>query len=110
MFSCLQFLQQWKHTRKQFAFPARQLEREKMNIAVKECRHILARAEDVVLLQNAHDDSGIGHAGDLDIRKIVLDPEALFQRNFKRLDAGASGMDESAIDVEEKQAVLDFGF
>src|SRR5438477_9511215 len=62
-----EFLEQLKNARKQFPFPARQFERKKMHVAVEERGDVLVRRWDFVFLQNADDDAGIGHAGDLNV-------------------------------------------
>src|SRR6266478_5063657 len=107
LFSRLQFPEQFEHAGKQIAFAARQLEREKMHVAVEKRGHVFVGCQDFVLPQNAENDSGIGHAGDLDVVQIVVNSVALGQRELERVHARAARMHQCAVNIEEKKALCD---
>ena len=77
MFSRFEFFKELKHSGKKIAFAAWQFEREKVDITVEKCGDVVSGRRNFVFVQDADDDSGIGHAGDFDIVKIVLDVETL---------------------------------
>ena len=66
---------------------------------------VFGRYRNFVLVQDAGDDAGIGHAGDLDVAQVVLDSVALGEDALEGLDAGAAGMDQGAVNVEEEKAL-----
>src|SRR5438309_8165689 len=106
MFSCFQSFEQLEHAGKKVAFAARQFERKKMDVTVEKGGDVFGRRWDFVFLQDADDDSGIGHAGDFDAVKVVMDAEALCERKFECLNTGAPGMNQGAVDIEKKKALL----
>ena len=58
-----------------------------------------------MLVQDAEDDSRVGHACNLDVVKIVIDSEPLFKCKYQRVDARAARVDQRAVDVEEKKSL-----
>src|SRR5438270_6569349 len=106
MFSRFQLFKELKHARKKIAFATWQFEREKMDVTVKKCGDVVGGGRDFVFVQDADDDSGIGHAGDFDIVEVVLGAEALGECKLERLNPGAAGMNQGAVDVEKEEAVL----
>src|ERR1700736_2821753 len=79
-----------------------------MDVTVEKRGDVFGGRWDFVFLQDADDDSGIGHAGDFDIVKIVGDFEAFGQPELERLDSGAPGMNQGAVDIEKEQALTHF--
>src|ERR1700731_885054 len=77
MLAHFELIQQLKDAWQEVAFAARQFERKKMDVTIEKRGDIFGGRWDFVFLQDADDDSGIGHAGDFDIVKVVLDAEAL---------------------------------
>src|SRR2546421_8245976 len=77
-----------------------------MHVAIQECRDVFRRGRNFVFLQNANDDSGIGHAGDLDVIKLVVDLEAFLECALQRFHSSAAGMNERAVDIEKKKTFL----
>jgi hypothetical protein len=102
----LQLFEQLEHAWKQLAHPERQFEREKMHIAVQKGTDIFVRPRNSMFLQDADSDPRIGHTRDFDIVKIISDAEALRERRFERMHAGATRMDKRSIDVEQEEALL----
>src|SRR5207244_7722304 len=58
----LEAFEQLEHARKEFAFPARQFQRQEMHVAVQERADVFVSRGNLVLFQNAQGDSRIGHA------------------------------------------------
>src|SRR5215471_7397175 len=77
-----------------------------MHIAVQECADVFVSRGNVVLFQNAQNDSRIGHARDLDVVQIIINPEALFESQLERLYTRAAGMNQRAVDVEKEKPFL----
>src|SRR5215467_11970508 len=77
-----------------------------MHIAVQECADVFVSRGNVVLFQNAQNDSRIGHARDLDVVQIIINPEALLESQLERLDTRAARMNQRAVDVEKEKAFL----
>jgi hypothetical protein len=42
--------------------------------------------------------------------EVVLNSETLFQGKLEGLNTGAAGMNQGAVDIEKKKALLHFGF
>src|SRR6202045_2024848 len=61
-----QAFEQLENAGKKCAFPARQFLGKKMHVAVEKGADVFVRLRNLVLFQNADDDAGVGHAGDLD--------------------------------------------
>lgn len=76
----LQSFEQVEHAWKELARPARQFEREKMHITVQKGADVFVRIWNLMFVQDADDDSRIGHARDFDVLKIIGDAEALGER------------------------------
>ena len=106
MSSRFESFEQLEHTRKKFSFATRQFERKEMHVAIEKRGDVFGGGRDFVFLQDADNDSGIGHPGDFDIVEIVVDFEALFESKLERLNAGAAGMNQGAVDVEKKKTFL----
>src|SRR5947207_4440546 len=102
----LEPFKQLEHAGKEFAFPARQFQRQEMHIAVQERADVFVSHGNVVLFQNAQNDSRIGHARDLDVVQIIINPEALFESQLERLYTRAARMNQRAVDVEKEKAFL----
>src|SRR5262249_31338834 len=90
----------------QFAFPPRQLQREKMYVAIQERAHVFVGRRNFMLAQDAHHDARIGHAGDFDVTKIIVDAETLLERTNERLHTRAPGMNQSAINIKKKKTFV----
>ena len=105
-----ELLEQLKHAGKQLAFASRQFEREKMHIAVQKCAHVFGRCGNIILLQYTRDDARIGHPCDFDAAQVIGNSEALAERGYEGLHAGAARMNQSAIDIEKEQALAHFEF
>src|ERR1700730_8192587 len=108
MFPRFQFFEQLEHSREKFAFTSRKLFRKKMHVTIKKSGDIFGARGELVFLQNASDDSGIGHAGELDIVELVLDAETFLQCALERFHAGAARMNQRAVNVEKEKALLHF--
>ena len=76
-----------------------------MHVAVQERADVFVSRRNVVLFQNAQNDSRIGHARDLDVVQIVINPETLFESRLERVYARAAGMNQRAVDVEKQQSL-----
>ena len=110
MFSRFQSFEQLEHAGKKVSFAPGQFEREKMDVAVEKRGDVFGGRRDFVFLQDAGYNSGIGHPGDFDIVQVIFDSEAFGQRELKRLDSGAAGMNEGAVDIEKEKALSNFEF
>ena len=81
---------------------------KKTDVFIEKCLNVLPRRIDVVFLQNAGGDSGIGAAGDFDIMQIILNSVTLLDHELERAHARAAGADERSVDVEKKKALLHY--
>ena len=79
-----------------------------MDVAVEKSGNVFVRRRNLVFLQDAGDDAGIGHARNFDVVQIVCNLEPLRQRQFERVDACAARMDEGTVDVEKEETLLLF--
>src|ERR1700675_628310 len=87
-----------QHSRKKFAFSARQFQRKEMHVAVQEPAHVFVSCRNFMLVKDAEDNSRVGHARDLDVVQIVIDSEPLFKCKYQRVDARGGWMDQSVVD------------
>src|SRR5215813_4818863 len=79
-----------------------------MNVTVQKRTHIFVSRRNFVLVQDAEDNSRVGHARDLDIVQIIVDSEPLLKCSYQRVDSRAARVDQRAVDVEKQQAFLIF--
>jgi hypothetical protein len=86
----LEPFEQLKHARKQFAFATGQFQRKKMHVTIEERTHIFSGRRDVMLVQNADDNSRVGHPGYFNIAQIVITTETFFERRSKRMHTRAA--------------------
>ena len=77
-----------------------------MHVAVQERAEVFVSRGNLVLFQNAQDNSRIGHARDLDIVQIIINPEAFFESQLERLYTRAARMNQGAVNVEKEEAFL----
>ena len=59
-----------------------------------------------MFIQNTHYDPAIGHAGDLDIGKLIFDPKSFRKSASQRTNACTGGMNQGAVDVEQQEPLL----
>ena len=76
-----------------------------MDVAVEKSGNVFVRRRNLVFLQDAGDDAGIGHARNFDVVQVVRNLEALRQGQFERVDTCATRVDEGAIDVEKEKTL-----
>ena len=57
MWARLEFFEQLEHAGKQFAFTARQFERQKMHVAIEKPAYVFVGCGNFVLVQDADDDA-----------------------------------------------------
>ena len=77
-----------------------------MHVAVQQCADVFVTGWNVVLFQNAQNDSRIGHARDFNVVQIIIDPEALFESQLERLHTRSARMNQRAVNVEKEKPFL----
>ncbi len=84
-------------------FPLRQLVHEEFKIKIEKSRGRFIRHRDLLLPQNLVHDAGIGFARDFHSAQVVRDSKLLLQDILERLNPGAAGIDQGAVDVEKEK-------
>ncbi len=95
--------EQFRHSWKDPSLPLRQLVHEEFEIEIEKSRGRFIRHCDLLLPQNLVHDAGIGLARDFHPTQVVRDSELLLQDVLERLDPGAAGIDQGAVDVEKEK-------
>src|SRR5438067_11214918 len=81
-----------------------------MHVTVQKRAHVFGRCGNIMLLQYTGYDPRIGHSCDFDSAQVIGNSEALPERGYEGVNAGAARMNQSAIDIEKKQALSHFEF
>src|SRR5262245_9228600 len=79
-----------------------------MHVAVQERADVFVSRRNVVLFQNAENDSRIGHARDLAVVQILINPDALLESPLALLYAGSTRVAQRVNDIEQEKASLRF--
>ena len=79
-----------------------------MHVTVQKRAHVFGRCGNIMLLQYTGYDPRIGHSCDFDSAQVIGNSEALPERGYEGVNAGAARMNQSAIDIEKKQALSHF--
>src|SRR5438094_10671373 len=79
-----------------------------MHVTVQKRAHVFGRCGNIMLLQYTGYDPRIGHSCDFDSEQVIGNSEALPERGYEGVKAGAARMNSSAIDIQKKQAPSHF--
>src|SRR5437762_11006095 len=75
-----------------------------MHVTVQKRAHVFGRCGNIMLLQYTGYDPRIGHSCDFDSAQVIGNSEALPERCYEGVNAGAARMNQSAIDIEKKRS------
>src|SRR5437762_11734154 len=79
-----------------------------MHVTVQKRAHVFGRCGNIMLLQYTGYDPRIGHSCDSDSAPVIGNSEALPDRGYEGVNAGAARMTQSAIDIAMTQALSHF--
>jgi hypothetical protein len=96
--------QQFLHSRQERSLASWQFTGQKFDIEIEERGRCLFARFNLLFPQNLVDDAGIGLPGDFHAVQIVGNAELLLQHSLERLDAGAAGINQRAVNVEKEKA------